>query len=169
MNARLYFALWPDDGIRLQLARYRIQLARDGNGHAVFPVTLHMTLAFLGDVDSTLIPVIEKIAAENDKIETRYILRDENLDLMDQFLTKRARAIPKLIVLDADTLDVLATWGSRPAPAQELFYSLKNGGVEKAEISEKLQRWYNEDRGRTIQAEFVELMGRVESGSMATV
>ena len=61
MNARLYFALWPDNGIRLQLSRFRLQLAREGNGHAVFPVTLHMTLAFLGDVDKTLIPVIEKI------------------------------------------------------------------------------------------------------------
>lgn len=63
MNARLYFALWPDDGIRLQLSRYRLQLAREGNGHAVFPVTLHMTLAFLGEVDTALIPVIEKIGS----------------------------------------------------------------------------------------------------------
>ena len=64
MNARLYFALWPDDGIRLQLSRYRLQLAREGNGHAVFPVTLHMTLAFLGDVDEALIPAVEKVADE---------------------------------------------------------------------------------------------------------
>ena len=63
MNIRLYFALWPDDGIRLQLSRYRVQLAREGNGRAVFPVTLHMTLAFLGDVDTTLIPIIEKIGS----------------------------------------------------------------------------------------------------------
>lgn len=64
MNARLYFALWPDDGIRLQLSRYRLQLAREGDGRAVFPATLHMTLAFLGDVDDTLIPSVEKIADE---------------------------------------------------------------------------------------------------------
>ncbi len=61
MTTRLYFALWPDDGIRLQLARHRLQLAREGNGRAVFPVTLHMTLAFLGDVDAKLIPEIEQI------------------------------------------------------------------------------------------------------------
>ena len=63
MNIRLYFALWPDDGVRLQLSRYRLQLARETNGTAVFPVTLHMTLAFLGDVDTTLIPLIEKIGS----------------------------------------------------------------------------------------------------------
>jgi 2'-5' RNA ligase len=64
MNVRLYFALWPDDGIRLQLSRYRLQLAREGNGRAVFPATLHMTLAFLGDVHESLIPSLEEIADE---------------------------------------------------------------------------------------------------------
>ena len=64
MKTRLYFALWPDDGIRLQLSRYRLQLAREGEGHAVFPATLHMTLAFLGDVHETLIPSVEKVADE---------------------------------------------------------------------------------------------------------
>ena len=63
MNTRLYFALWPDDGIRLQLARYRLHLAREANGRGVIPVTLHMTLAFLGDVDTKQIPAIEKIGS----------------------------------------------------------------------------------------------------------
>lgn len=64
MKTRLYFALWPDDGIRLQLSRYRLQLAREGDGQAVFPATLHMTLAFLGEVDGALIPSVEKVADE---------------------------------------------------------------------------------------------------------
>ena len=129
-------------------------------------IWLIITEGWCGDAAQN-IPVIEKIAAESDKIETLYVLRDENLDLMDQFLTKGARAIPKLIMLDADTLEVLATWGSRPAPAQELQNSLKNSGVEKAEISEKLQRWYNEDHGRSLQLEFVELIRTVD-GSLRT-
>ncbi len=61
MHSRLYFALWPDDGIRLQLSRYREQLARAASGRAVFPETLHMTLAFLGEVATAQIPAIEKI------------------------------------------------------------------------------------------------------------
>ena len=63
MNVRLYFALWPDDGIRLQLSRHRLQLAGESDGKAVIAVTLHMTLAFLGEVDSTQIPVIEQIGS----------------------------------------------------------------------------------------------------------
>ena len=124
-------------------------------------IWLIITEGWCGDAAQN-VPVIEKIAAESDKIETLYILRDENLDLMDQFLTKGARAIPKLIVLDADTLDVLAAWGSRPSPAQDLQNSLKSSGVEKGEISEKLQRWYNEDQGRSLQFEFVELIRTVD-------
>jgi hypothetical protein len=124
-------------------------------------IWLILTEGWCGDAAQN-IPVIEKIVAESDKIETRYILRDENLELMDGFLTNGARAIPKLIIVDAETLEVLDTWGSRPAPAQKLFYDLKDRGSAKVEISETLQRWYNEDHGRSLQAEFVEIMERVE-------
>ena len=130
-------------------------------------IWLTITEGWCGDAAQN-IPVIEKIAAESDKIETRYILRDENLELMDQFLTNGARAIPKLIVLDADSLEVLATWGSRPAPAQELRDSLNAAGEAKTEISEKLQRWYNDDHGRSIQAEFAEILTRIEAISSVT-
>ena len=42
-----------------------------------------------------ILPVIEKIAAESEFVTTRYLLRDENLELMDGFLTDGGRAIPK--------------------------------------------------------------------------
>ena len=118
---------------------------------------LIITEAWCGDAAQN-IPIIEKIAAESGIIETRYILRDENPELMDRFLTYGARSIPKLIALDADTLDVLGTWGARPKTAQDLFFSLREAGIEKADIIEEVQRWYNEDKGRTIQNEFVELL-----------
>ena len=124
-------------------------------------IWLIITEGWCGDAAQN-VPVIEKIAAESDKIETRYVLRDENLELMDQYLTKGARSIPKLIVLDAESLEVLGRWGSRPAPAQEMFYELKIEGMDKGQISEILQRWYNEDRGRSLQAELVEILERAE-------
>lgn len=129
-------------------------------------IWLIITEGWCGDAAQN-IPAIEKIAAENDKIETRYILRDENLDLIDQYLTNGARAIPKLIVVDAETLEVLDTWGSRPQPAQKLFDDMKKDVVEKAEILETIQHWYNDDHNRTLQAEFVEMIRKVESGSTA--
>lgn len=124
-------------------------------------IWLIVTEGWCGDAAQN-IPVIEKIAAESAKIETRYILRDENPDLIDGFLTNGARAIPKLIALDADTLEVLGTWGARPLKAQQLFQELKDQGMEKSEIMERLQRWYNDDRARSLQAEFVDLIGAWE-------
>jgi hypothetical protein len=124
--------------------------ARDLNRPMIWLV---ITEGWCGDAAQN-VPVIEKIAAENDKIETRYILRDENLDLMDRFLTAGARSIPKLIALDAGTLDVLGTWGSRPAAAQELFTKMNADGTEKAVILEEMQRWYNADKSGSLQREF---------------
>lgn len=118
---------------------------------------LIITEAWCGDAAQN-IPIIEKIASESDNIETRYILRDENPELIDRFLTFGARSIPKLIALDADTPDVLWVWGARPKAAQDLFFALREEGIEKPAIMEQLQRWYNEDRGSSLQAEFVELL-----------
>ena len=119
---------------------------------------LIITESWCGDAAQN-IPVIEKIAAESDIIETRYILRDENPDLMDQFLENGARSIPKLIALDAASLEVLGTWGSRPARLKEYFLRLKEQGLEKEQIGELLQRWYNDDKGRSVQDEFSDLIG----------
>lgn len=120
-------------------------------------VWLTITEGWCGDAAQN-IPVIEKIAAESDKIETRYILRDENLELMDQFLTDGARSIAKLIVVDAETYEVLGSWGARPAAAQQLFVEMKANGSDKSVILEEMQRWYNADKTVSIQQEFEELV-----------
>jgi hypothetical protein len=121
-------------------------------------IWLIITEAWCGDAAQN-VPIIEKIASESDIIQTRYILRDEDPELIDRFLTNGARSIPKLIALGADSYEVLWTWGARPKAAQDLFIELRENGVEKAALMEHLQRWYNEDRGRSIQSEFVTLLG----------
>jgi hypothetical protein len=120
-------------------------------------IWLIITEGWCGDAAQN-IPVIEKIAAENINIETRYILRDENPELIDQFLTNGARSIPKLIALDAETFEVFGTWGARPFLAQDLYNEMKAQGLEKPLMMENLQRWYNADKNQSIQAEFVELV-----------
>lgn len=116
-------------------------------------IWLIITEGWCGDAAQN-IPIIEKIAAESDNIETRYVLRDENLELMDAYLTNNARSIPKLIALDAETLEVLGTWGPRPKAAMDLFYELKHREMEKPLIMENLQRWYIADKNQSIQTEF---------------
>lgn len=120
-------------------------------------VWLVITEGWCGDAAQN-IPVIEKVAAENAKITTRYILRDENLELMDRYLTNGARSIPKLLALDADSLEVLWTWGARPQAAQDLFDEQKADGAAKPDILEAMQRWYNEDKGRSVSSELAGLI-----------
>ena len=120
-------------------------------------IWLIITEGWCGDAAQN-IPTIEKIAAESENIQTRYILRDENLELMDNYLTNNARSIPKLIALDADNLEVVGTWGPRPQVSMDYFHELKNQGLEKPEIMEKIQRWYLADKEHSIQTEFENLL-----------
>lgn len=117
---------------------------------------LVITEGWCGDAAQN-IPVVEKIAALNPGIKTRYILRDDNPQLMDRYLTNGARSIPLLIAIDGQSFEVLGTWGSRPKKAQEYFLELRTGGMQKPEINEKMQRWYNDDKGRSLQNEFLDL------------
>jgi hypothetical protein len=131
-------------------------------------IWLVITEAWCGDAAQN-IPPIEKIANLSDRIETRYVLRDENPELMDQFLTNGARSIPKLIALDAETLEILGNWGARPDAAQKLFSELKHQGAEKPAIMEQLQRWYNSDRTLSLQNEFKRLLAEWGNPTEASI
>ena len=120
-------------------------------------IWLIITEGWCGDAAQN-IPIIEKIAAESSNIVTRYVLRDENLELMDAYLTNSARSIPKLIALDSETLEAIGTWGPRPQLAMDLFYELRKQGMEKPLQMENLQRWYLADKNQSIQIEFENLL-----------
>jgi hypothetical protein len=127
-------------------------------------IWLVITEGWCGDAAQN-IPIIEKIAAENANIETRYVLRDENLELMDAYLTNNARSIPKLICLDAETLAEIGTWGPRPQAAMDYYYEMKAQGLEKPQMMENMQRWYLQDDERAIQNEFENLLDEWQAGS----
>jgi hypothetical protein len=104
------------------------------------------------------IPVINKIAELNSNINLRIILRDENLEFMNNFLTNGAQAIPKLIALD-DNLDVITTWGPRPTLATKMVadYKAKHGKID-AELKKDLQLWYNKNKGENLSNDFIEII-----------
>lgn len=110
--------------------------------------------AWCGDVAINL-PVIAMMAAQNPNINLRLILRDEHTGIMDQYLTNGARSIPKLICINAETLEVLGSWGPRPAQAQEMVMAHKANPAEPySEFVKKLMLWYAQDKGQSIQKEF---------------
>lgn len=111
---------------------------------------LIITESWCGDA-AHVIPVINKIAELNTNINLRIVFRDENLDLMDQFLTNGGRAIAKLIVINEDTNKVTNTYGPRPSEATNLVneYKTKHGALTP-EFKEDLQHWYNKNKGQNI-------------------
>jgi hypothetical protein len=120
-------------------------------------IWLIITEGWCGDAAQN-IPVIEKIAFESADIETRYVLRDENLELIDAYLTNNARSIPKLICLDAETLEEIGTWGPRAQTAMDYFYEMREQKMEKPQMMENLQRWYFQDKEQSLEAEFENLL-----------
>lgn len=112
-----------------------------------------------------MIPVIQKMAEQTKRIQTRYILRDQHHEIMDRFLSEReGRTVPKLICLDAQTLNVLGEWGPRPNEAQELMNTLNNQEEHSSRsVSERMHKWYSDDRTFSVQDEFLPLLDEWEN------
>ena len=126
-------------------------------------IWLVLSEGWCGDA-AQIVPVIHKMAEVAENVELKIALRDDNDALMQHFLTNGGKAIPKLIVLDAETLEVAADWGPRPAGAKQLIldYKAAHGVVdEPAKIA--LQKWYLNDKGISTQTEIVEMHERVLS------
>jgi hypothetical protein len=117
---------------------------------------LILTEAWCGDASQN-IPVIQKMTELNENIEIRYLLRDENLDIMDAYLTDGARSIPKLIILD-ENFNELAQWGPRPEPVKKLLKDYKANITSHDEFALLAHAWYGKDRGNTLQGEFLQLL-----------
>ncbi len=95
----------------------------------------------------------------NSKIDFKVVLRDENDELMNQFLTNGGKAIPKLIMIDNESGEVLSSYGPRPSDATKLVsdYKAKHGQLTP-EFKEDLQRWYNKDKGQTAVKDLMVLL-----------
>ena len=119
---------------------------------------LVITESWCGDA-AHVMPVINKVAELNDNIDYKVVLRDDNDALMHQFLTNGGRAIPKLIMIDDETDEVINTFGPRPSTATKMVkdYKSKHGELTP-EFKEDLQRWYNKDKGQSTITDLLNLM-----------
>ena len=61
---RLFFALWPDDAVRAQLACWSRELRAVCGGRPTRAENLHVTLAFLGNVEDARVAEAERAASE---------------------------------------------------------------------------------------------------------
>lgn len=118
---------------------------------------LVLTEGWCGDAAQNL-PVLNKLAELNENIDLQVVLRDDNLELMDLFLTNGGRAIPKLVVLDENN-QALSSWGPRPTTATKMVADYKAAhGKLTPEFKKDLQVWYNKDKGADVQKDFVNII-----------
>lgn len=121
-------------------------------------VFLVLTESWCGDAAASL-PIMDKIANSSGKISLKIVLRDENLELMDAFLTHGSRSIPKLIILDKKKGRIVGEWGPRPSTATEMVEAFKkeHGKLTDA-FKQELQVWYNKDKGKNILNDIMGLL-----------
>ena len=123
---------------------------------------LVITESWCGDA-AHVMPVISKMADLNDNIDLKVVLRDENEDLMNQFLTNGTMSIPKMIMINDKTGEVTDTYGPRPSEATKMVndYKSKHGKLTP-EFKEDLQRWYNQDKGKGTIKDLTGMLCEVE-------
>lgn len=122
---------------------------------------LLITESWCGDAAHSC-PVIAKLAELNPNIDLKIVLRDQNTDLIDEFLTNGGRSIPKLVMYDNDNQAVKATWGPRPEEAAEMFKAYKEDSSNfKQDLKTTLQKWYNKNKGKKTAAEIEAAMASI--------
>lgn len=113
------------------------------------------------------VPIFMRIANEA-LIDARYFIRDEHLDLMDQYLTNgTARSIPIIVIIDQDGKEV-GKWGPRSAEAQR-FVDEKKPDKDAPDFEEAFKVFakeaahhYTTDRylWKDIEKEIVEVLAK---------
>jgi hypothetical protein len=147
---------------------------------------LVLTEAWCGDA-AQIVPVLDVLAqtlsANSLPTQVLCVLRDENLPLMDAFLTNNARAIPKVLFLRGsdnrgnsdnngnsdnsgnaaqrtqfDPALLLGSWGPRPTEAQAQLTAWKAEGLTFEEFAPKLHKWYADDKTVSTQHSVLEAL-----------
>lgn len=110
-----------------------------------------------GDAAQTL-PILNKMAEASGNIDLKIVLRDENVDLMNRFLTNGSQSIPMVIILDQD-LNFITKWGPRSGSATKLVndYKTEHGKIDDA-FKQMLQVWYNNDKGQSIVNDILDVI-----------
>ncbi len=116
---------------------------------------LAISEGWCGDA-AQIIPFAAAIAEEA-HLDFKIVYRDQNHDLMNDYLTNGGMAIPVIIAVDEEYVP-LDHFAPRPAEAQELMQEMKAKGEKKEDINIALQKWYNKDKGQRIVKEITDML-----------
>jgi hypothetical protein len=106
------------------------------------------------------LPVIAEAARSSEQVTLRILPRDDNLDIMDQYLTGGSRSIPKLVAFGKESGEERFVWGPRPQKAQERFDEEAEKSDSKEEIVKGLLEHYESGGWETVDAELAEALAQ---------
>lgn len=112
--------------------------------------------AWCGDASATVPALVEFFKEHND---VKIFLRDNDLSLIDQYLTNGTQSIPKVLILN-ENFEVTKTWGPRPKHGHELLlkYKADPENFTKDMFYNDLQIYYSRNRGKDAIQEILELL-----------
>lgn len=154
-----YYALYNQERTASVTEAYEPSVAiQEALGRIELPVRwLVLTEDWCGDSAFSL-PIIVALARLTDQVTLRILLRDANLDIMDQYLTNGTRGIPKLIAFDPETGRELFQWGPRPAELAQAREAWKAEGADGKEITKRGVAWYESGGWRQVEDELLALL-----------
>jgi len=120
-------------------------------------IWLVITEDWCGDSAQNL-PYVYKYVLNVQNIDFRIILRDDNLEFVDNYFNHtRSRSIPRILGFNSFGKE-LFRWGPRPKVANNLVQQLMEEGKERTIINEKLHLWYGRNKGKELEKEIVEIL-----------
>ncbi len=110
-----------------------------------------------GDAAQSM-PIVNVIMNELG-VKQRIVLRDENPELMNAYLTDGAKSIPIYIGVEGEGNEVFQ-FGPRPKEGMEMLAKHKENPeiYTSDEFHKDLQVWYNQDKGESTFKELIQLL-----------
>jgi len=119
---------------------------------------LVLTESWCGDAAHSM-PVMNKLTGLSKNIDLKVLHRDENEKLMNEFLTNGTKSIPKLIVFNNETKEVINDWGPSPSKVIDMTKEFKkNNETLTPEFKKDIQVWYNKDKGNSIASDLARMV-----------
>jgi len=128
---------------------------------AVIQVSGPLDLLFITDdwcIDSAYsLPMLKSISEMRDDVSLRILMKDDNLDILDLFLTNGTRSIPKLVGLDFSG-EVQFVWGPQPEEIRLIRKQLIDSEAEGRIVSGTTIEWYADEGWIPVDTELTALL-----------
>lgn len=109
-------------------------------------------------VDSAYsLPLIHWASEQRADVTLRILLRDENPDIIELFLTKGKRSIPKFVGISSEG-GVRFVWGPQPSALRDIRQKLMDSGTEGRIVSSTTVDWYAGEGWLEVERELTSVL-----------